>query len=64
MTFRQRYARLRDAPFVKRMVLRSVYGPMALENPTGPVERLEARYEQVEAGRAATAARQTGEAAR
>ena len=32
MTFRQRYAQLQDASFVKHMMLRSVYGTMALEN--------------------------------
>ena len=64
MTFRQRYAQLQDASFVKRMMLRSVYGTMALENQTVPMERLEALYEKVEAERAAKATRQTGEAAR
>jgi hypothetical protein len=64
MTFRQRYAQLQDASFVKCMMLRSVYGTMALENQTVPMERLEALYEKVEAERAAKAIRQTGEAAR
>ena len=64
MTFRQRYAQLQDASFVKRMMLRSVYGTMALENQTVPMERLEALYKKVEAERAAIATRQTGEAAR
>ena len=64
MTFRQRYSQLQDASFVKHMMLRSVYGTMALENQTVPMERLEALYEKVEAERAANATRQTGEAAR
>jgi len=64
MTFRQRYAQLQDASFVKHMMLRSVYGTMALENQTVPMARLEALYEKVEAERAAKATRQTGEAAR
>lgn len=64
MTFRQRYAQLQDASFVKHMMLSSVYGTMALENQTVPMARLEALYEKVEAERAAKATRQTGEAAR
>ena len=64
MTFRQRYAQLQDASFVKHMMLRSVYGTMALENQPVPMARLEALYEKVEAERAAKATRQTGEAAR
>ena len=64
MTFRQRYAQLQDASFVKQMMLRSVYGTMALENQTVPMERLEALYEKVEAERAAKATHQIGEAAR
>ena len=48
MTFRQRYAQLQDASFVKHMMLRSVYCTMALENQTVPMERLEALYEKVE----------------
>lgn len=64
MTFRQRYAQLQDASFAKHMMLRSVYGTMALENQTVPMERLEALYEKVEAERAAKAIRQNGEAAR
>ncbi|WP_035564500.1 hypothetical protein [Hymenobacter sp. IS2118] len=64
MTFRQRYTQLQDASFVKRMMLRSVYGTMALENQTVSMDRLEALYEKVEAERAATTTRQTGEAAR
>ena len=64
MTFRQRYPQLQDASFVKRTMLRSVYGTMALENQTVPMERLEALYEKVEAERAAQTIRQTGEAAR
>ena len=64
MTFRQRYAQLQDASFVKHMMLRSVYGTMALENQTVPMARLEALYEKVEAERTAKATRQTGEAAR
>ena len=55
MTFRQRYAQLQDASFVKHMMLRSVYGTMALENQTVSMERLEALYEKVEAERAAKA---------
>ena len=46
------------------MMLRSVYGTMALENQTVPMERLEAFYEKVEAERAAKATHQIGEAAR
>ena len=42
MTFRQRYAQLQNASFVKQMMLRSVYGTMALENQTVPMARLEA----------------------
>ena len=64
MTFRQRYAQLQNPQFVRQMMLRSVYGTMALENQTVPMERLEALYEKVEAERAANATRQTGEAAR
>lgn len=45
------------------MMLRSVYGTMALENQTMSMERLEVLYEKVEAERAAKATRQTGEAA-
>ena len=63
MTFRQRYAQLQNPQFVRQMMLRSVYGTMALENQTVPMERLEALYEKVEAERAAKATRQTGEAA-
>ncbi|WP_210516847.1 hypothetical protein [Hymenobacter terricola] len=64
MTFRQRYAQLQNPSFVRQMMLRSVYGTMALENQTVPMERLEALYEKVEAERAATTIRQTGEAVR
>lgn len=64
MTFRQRYAQLQDASYVKRTMLRSVYGTMALENQTVPMDRLEALYEKVEAERATTAHCQTGVAAR
>lgn len=64
MTFRQRYAQLQNPQFVRQMMLRSVYGTMALEDQTVPMERLEALYEKVETERAATATRQTGEAAR
>lgn len=63
MTFRQRYAQLQNPSFVRKMMLRSVYGTMALENQTVPMDRLEALYEKVEAERAATI-RQTGEAVR
>lgn len=63
MTFRQRYAQLQDAAFVRRMMLRSVYGIMALENQEVPMERLEMLYEKVEAERTAKITRQTGEAA-
>ena len=63
MTFRQRYAQLQNPQFVRQMMLRSVYGTMALENQTVPMERLEALYEKVEAERASNATRQTGEAA-
>lgn len=64
MTFRQRYAQLRNPSFVRQMMLRSVYGTMALENQTVPMERLEALYEKVEAERAAKATPQTGAVAR
>ena len=53
MTFRQRYRQLENPAFVKQMLLRSVYGTMALENQTVPMERLEALYEKVEAERTA-----------
>ena len=62
MTFRQRYAQLQNPSFVRQMMLRSVYGTMALENQTVPMERLEALYEKVEAERAAKATPQTGAA--
>lgn len=58
MTFRQRYAQFQNPRFVRQMMLRSVYGTMALENQTVPMERLEALYEKVEADRAAKATRQ------
>lgn len=45
------------------MMLRSVYGTMALENQEVPMERLEMLYEKVEAERTAKITRQTGEAA-
>lgn len=64
MTFRQRYPQLQNASFVKQMMLRSVYGTMALEDQTVPMEQLETLYEKVEAERRAKATRQTGEAAR
>jgi hypothetical protein len=64
MTFRQRYAQLQSASFVKQMMLRSVYSTMALENQTVSMERLEVLYEKIEAERAANATRQIGEAAR
>jgi hypothetical protein len=64
MTFRQRYAQLQNPSFVRQMMLRSVYGTMALENQTVPMERLEALYEKVEAERAAKATPQTGAAGR
>jgi hypothetical protein len=64
MTFRQRYAQLQNPSFVKQMMLRSVYGTMALENQTVPMERLEALYEKVEAERAAKAIRQSDEVGR
>jgi hypothetical protein len=46
MKLRDRYAQLQDPAVVKAMVVRSVYGSMALENQTVSVERLEALYEQ------------------
>ena len=65
MTFRQRYARLQDPAFAKQMILRSVYGSMALEDQTVPMERLEELYEKVEAERnARNASRPAGEVAR
>lgn len=64
MTFRQRYRQLENPVFVKQMLLRSVYGTMALENQTVSMERLEALYEKVEAERTAKPTPQTGEAAR
>lgn len=64
MTFRQRYRQLNNPTFVKQMMLRSVYGTMALENQTVPMERLEALYEKVEAERIAKPTPQTDEAAR
>lgn len=64
MTFRQRYRQLDNPAFVKQMLLRSVYGTMALENQTVPMERLEALYEKVEAERTAKLTSQTDEAAR
>ncbi len=64
MTFRQRYRQLDNPAFVKQMMLRSVYGTMALENQTVPMERLEALYEKVEAERTAKPTSQTDEAAR
>lgn len=64
MTFRQRYRQLDNPIFVKQMMLRSVYGTMALENQTVPMERLEALYEKVEAERTAKLTPQTDEAAR
>lgn len=64
MTFRQRYRQLDNPAFVKQMMLRSVYGTMALENQTVPMERLEALYEKVEAERTARLTLQTAEAAR
>lgn len=64
MTFRQRYRQLENPAFVKQMLLRSVYGTMALENQTVPMERLEALYEKVEAERTAKPTPQTDEAAR
>ncbi len=64
MTFRQRYRQLDNPTFVKQMMLRSVYGTMALENQTVPMERLEALYEKVEAERIAKPTPQTDEAAR
>ncbi|WP_071889820.1 hypothetical protein [Hymenobacter sp. PAMC 26628] len=61
MTFRQRYQQLENPAFVKQMMLRSVYGTMALENQTVSMERLEALYEKVEAERIAKPTPQTDE---
>lgn len=46
MKLRDRYPQLQDPAVVKRMVLRSVYASMALEDQTVPLARLEALYEQ------------------
>jgi hypothetical protein len=64
MTFRQRYAQLQDADFVRRMMLRSVYGTMALENQTVPMERLALLYDKVERERMSKASSQTDGAGR
>ena len=64
MTFRQRYKQLQEAAFVRRMTLRSVYGTMALENQTVPMQRLEAIYDKVESERLDAATPQTDEAGR
>ena len=64
MTFRQRYRQLDNPTFVKQMMLRSVYGTMALENQTVPMERLEALYEKVGAERTAKLTTQTDGVAR
>ena len=64
MTFRQRYRQLENPAFAKQMLLRSVYGTMALENQTVPMARLEALYEKVETERTAKLMPQTDEAAR
>ena len=64
MTFRQRYKQLQEAAFVRRMTLRSVYGTMALENQTVPMERLEVLYDKVESERRDEVIPRTGEAGR
>ena len=46
------------------MTLRSVYGTMALENQTVPMQRLEAIYDKVESERLDAATPQTDEAGR
>ena len=46
MKLRDRYPQLQDPAVLKRMVLRSVYASMALENQTVSMARFESLYEQ------------------
>ncbi len=54
MKLRDKYPQLSDPASVKRMVVRSVYGSMALENQTVSLQKMEELYDQAQRQRHAT----------
>ncbi|MET4108848.1 hypothetical protein ABIB60_004222 [Hymenobacter sp. UYP22] len=60
MKLRDKYPQLRDPAFIKNMVVRSVFGSMALENQTVSLQKLEELYDQAQRQRPFTPGAATG----
>jgi hypothetical protein len=60
MKLRDKYPQLRDPAFIKDMVVRSVYGSMALENQTVSLQKLEELYDQAQRQRLSIPSASTG----